>query len=203
VKSFVVAAMVAFLWAHDDVRAQSRITCAGVWDPETDEATLRRSFGGNVLSAAIPMGEGFEAEGAIIHPKSPQLTIDVIWKDSQKRRHPSQIRLSGFSEQKTFDGIGIGTTLKELERLNGRPFEMAGFDFDNSGTVTSWQGGRLETISRACEIKVRLEPAFGRSPTREQVAARKATTGDRVFKSSDPNMRVLNPSVYQVLLIYK
>jgi hypothetical protein len=103
-----------------------------------------------------------------------------------------------------YDGIRIGTTLKALERLNGRPFQLAGFDFDYSGTVTSWLGGRLETIGGpACDIKVRLQPVLPKSPSREQLAAGEATEGDRDFKSSDPNMQFLNPRVYEVLLIYR
>ena len=34
------------------------------------------------------------------------------------------------STQVIYEGIGIGTTLKALERLNGRPFQLTGFDFD-------------------------------------------------------------------------
>jgi hypothetical protein len=94
--------------------------------------------------------------------------------------------------------------LKALERLNARPFQLAGFDFDYSGTVTSWSGGRLESISGpACEIKVRLLPSLPKSPSREQLAAGEATEGDRDFKSSDANMQLLNPRVYEVLLIYR
>jgi hypothetical protein len=103
-----------------------------------------------------------------------------------------------------YEGIGIGTTLKALERLNGRPFQLAGFDFDYSGTVTSWLGGRLGKVSGpACEIKVRLLPDLPKSPSREQLAAGEATEGDRDFRSSDANMQLLNPRVYEVLLIYR
>ena len=116
----------------------------------------------------------------------------------------SRVRLCDRSRQVIYDGIGVGITLKALERLNRRPFQLVGFDFDYSGTVTSWLGGRLETISSpACEIKVRLLPVLPKSPSREQLAAGEATEGDRYFKSADPNMQFLNPRVYEVLLIYR
>ena len=92
--------------------------------------------------------------------------------------------------------------MKAPERLNARPFALVGFDFDYSGTVTSWLGGRLENVSGpACEIKVRLQPGLQKSPSGAQLAAGAATIGDRDFKSSDPNMQLLNPRVYEVLLI--
>lgn len=39
------------------------------------------------------------------------------------------------SSWKTISGIRIGTTVKELEELNTRPFVLAGFGFDVGGTV--------------------------------------------------------------------
>jgi len=152
----------------------------------------------------IEVGEGESEDGSVIYPNAPRLTILVLWKDSVGRRRPSSVRLRKGSTQVTFEDIGIGTTLKAIERLNGGPFLLAGFAFDYSGTVTSWLGGRLENVGgTACDIKVRLEPELPNSPSREQLAAGAATVGDRDFRSSDPNMQLLNPRVYEVLLIYR
>ena len=152
----------------------------------------------------IDVGEGELEDGSVIYPNTPRLTILVLWKDSIGRRHPSSVRLRMGSTQVIYEGISIGTTLKALERLNGRPFQLTGFDFDYSGTVTSWLGGRLEKVGGpACDIKVRLLPELPKSPSREQLAAGEATEGDRDFRSSDANMQLLNPRVYEVLLIYR
>ena len=188
-----------------DVQAASPITCAGLWAPDTSEDVLRRHFGSSeVRREMIHVGEGEREDGSVIYPNAPRLTILVLWKDSVGRRNPSSVRLRDRSRQVIYDGIGIGTTLKALERLNGRPFQLVGFDFDYSGTVTSWLGGRLEKIGGpACEIKVRLLPVLPKSPSREQLAAGEATEGDRYFKSADSNMQLLNPRVYEVLLNYR
>jgi hypothetical protein len=189
----------------DGVQAGSPITCGGLWAPDTSEEALRRYLGPSQVSRQmIDVGEGELEDGSVIYPNTPGLTILVLWKDSAGRRHPSSVRLRKGSTQVIYNGIGIGTTLKALERLNGRPFQLAGFDFDYSGTVTSWQGGRLEEVSgSACEIKVRLQPVLPKSPSREQLAAGQATEGDRDFQSSDKNMQLLNPRIYEVLLIYR
>jgi hypothetical protein len=47
---------------------------------------------------------------------------------------------------RTTYGITQGTTLLELERINRKPFRLAGFDFDYSGTVLSWESGLLEGV---------------------------------------------------------
>ena len=188
----------------DSAAAASPITCAGIWAPNTSETVLRRRFGSHVRSEKVDVGEGDEEEGAVVDPDTPQSTLFVIWKNPALRRNPASIRIRNQSRQVTFAGIGIGTTLKDLERLNGGPFELAGFAFDYSGTVTSWLDGRLARIGgAACELKVRLEPGRSARPSREEAAAIDATIGDRDFNSSEANMQLLNPRVYEVLLIYR
>jgi hypothetical protein len=176
----------------DDVQAVSPITCGGPWAPDTTEEALRGYFGPSQVSRQmIDVGEGELEDGSVIYPNTPRLRILVLWKDSAGRRRPSTVRLRKESTQVIYEGIG-------------RPFQLAGFDFDYSGTVTSWLGGRLGKVSGpACEIKVRLLPDLPKSPSREQLAAGEATEGDRDFRSSDANMQLLNPRVYEVLLIYR
>ena len=205
--SYKAVAFLAFVvscggGAH--VQAASPITCSGLWAPDTTEEALRRYFGPSQVSRQmIDVGEGELEDGSVIYPHTPRLTILVLWKDSADRRRPSSVRLRKGSTQVIYEGIGMGTTLKALERLNGRPFQLAGFAFDYSGTVTSWLGGRLEKAGGpACEIKVRLLPDLPKSPSREQLAAYEATEGDRDFSSSDATMQLLKPRVYEVLLIY-
>ena len=201
--AFLALVVSCAVGAH--VQTATPITCGALWAPDTTEEALRRYFGPPQVSRQmIDVGEGELEDGSVIYPNTPRLTILVLWKDSIGRRHPSSVRLRMGSTQVIYEGISIGTTLKALERLNGRPFQLTGFDFDYSGTVTSWLGGRLETIGGpACEIKVRLSPDLPKSPSREQLAAGKATEGDRDFRSSDTNMQLLNPRVYEVLLIYR
>jgi hypothetical protein len=186
-----------------DVRthAISPVTCSAPWASGATETTLRIAFRDQVRAENVDIGEGEEAPGALVYPDDPRQTVFVVWKDAAGR-YPLSVEIREKSQQVTYGGIGIGTTLKALERLNGRPFELAGFDWDYSGTVTSWEGGRLETVGGSvCELKVRLDP--GPTNRQEQKAALDATAGDRLFKSSDRNMQILNPKVYEVLLLYR
>jgi hypothetical protein len=205
---FRIAAFVGFLTLSVayalDVRthAVSPVTCSAPWASAATETTLRIAFSDQVRAENIDIGEGEEAPGAVVYPDNPRQTVFVIWKDAARRRYPLSVDIRQKSQQVTYGGIGLGTTLKVLERLNGRPFELAGFEWDYSGTVTSWEGGRLESVGGAtCELKVRLDPAS--SDRQEQKAALDATAGDRLFKSSDRNMQLLNPKVYEILLNYR
>lgn len=202
-RAFLAAA--AFWALGSSAYAGPPITCGGVWAPGASEETLQRAFGAEqVRRGMIDVGEGHEEDGSIVYPSTPESTVLVLWKDPVGRRNPSSVRLRERTRQATFENIGIGTTLKTLERLNGRPFELAGFDFDYSGTVLSWLGGRLESIGDpACDIKVRLSPRMPKSPSGAQLAAREATVGERAFQSSDAKMQLLNPAVYEVLLNYR
>src|ERR1051325_4728771 len=168
---FLVVATLAVAYALDiRTHAISPVTCAGPWAPDAGETTLRSVFGAFVRAENVDIGEGEEAPGAVVYPDAPRQTVFVVWKDAAGRRYPDSILIRNESQQVTYGGVGIGTTLKALERLNGRPFELSGFAWDYSGTVTSWEGGRLEHVGGStCELKVRLEP--GSSNRQEQKAA--------------------------------
>jgi hypothetical protein len=98
----------------------------------------------------------------------------------------------------------LGTGLPTLEKLNGRPFRLLGFQHDSEGTVTSWVGGKLDSnmAVRACRFKVWLSP----QATRDEPAAQKLehhVLGPREYSSSHPAMRSLDPHVYQMFLLYE
>ena len=38
-------------------------------------------------------------------------------------------------------GIAVGSTLDEVEKLNGGPFKMTGFEWDYPGRTVSWESG--------------------------------------------------------------
>lgn len=44
-------------------------------------------------------------------------------------------------------GVRVGTSLAELNRLNGGPFVFSGFDWDYGGYVNDWKGGELEGLT--------------------------------------------------------
>lgn len=94
----------------------------------------------------------------------------------------------------------MGTSLKELERMNGRPFLLAGFAWDYSGTVTSWKKGALtKNFETDGHVILRLD-----SPRSNAVAEAEynEVLGDRDYPSNNSVMQKLNPRVYQVVWLF-
>ena len=44
-------------------------------------------------------------------------------------------------------GLRVGLTLAELEKLNGKPFKIVGFDKNGVAALSDWQDGQLATIA--------------------------------------------------------
>ena len=147
----------------------------------------------------MDVGEGETEPGTVVFPKDPQRTIEIRWKDPGKKTLPAFIQIEGdTSRWKTVHNISLGTTLKELERLNGRPFHLAGFGWDYSGTVSSWSKGSLaaELVGDHGYLTLRLgPPSNAQLPEDEQ----DQVLGDSDFSSSHPVMQKINPKVYQII----
>ncbi|HEY4581338.1 MAG TPA: hypothetical protein VIG88_00490, partial [Lysobacter sp.] len=104
--------------------------------------TLRARYGESAIRRArLPAGEGGEYEGWILFPADPSRRIDVALDEAGV--HPATLGVDAPSAWRRADGVRIGMYLRELQALNGRPFEFAGFGWDYGGTVTDWKGGAL------------------------------------------------------------
>lgn len=174
----------------------------------TSEATLEFLFGReNVERSEIGIGEGVTVPGTIVYPGIPEQRLEVVWQ-SDRRSSPRELRLRGESSLwATEGGLSLGSTLKEIENLNGWPFRLTGFGFDYSGTITDRGEGRLTFLGRLDpadrarrtfqrSVVVRLLPDQGISEDYQQVI------GDREFSSGHPAMQALNPRVYQMIVFF-
>ena len=167
------------------------------------EATLRSRYGAdNVGSERIHLGEGQTVPGTVLFPGDSSRLLTVVWEDTVARTRPTRVTVgSRQTRWAVVPGVSTGTSLSELESLNGRPFKLFGFAWDYAGTVSSWEGGRLDSLWRGGpENKVlvwlRLSPdsaGYASSHSRE-------VAGDRIFSSSLPAMRALNPRVYALFI---
>ena len=99
----------------------------------------------------------------------------------------------------TADGVTLGTRLARLAQLNGRPFVLMGFGWDYSGTVVSWNGGRLAADSVGGRFIVRLRPTVT-GPIADSL--QRDVLGDREYSSDRPAMSRLDPAIYELLTIF-
>jgi hypothetical protein len=165
--------------------------------PQTSEADLIRVFGPeNVQRDGIHVGEGETEPGTLVYAADDTKSLAVIWQDPHERRHPREIRIRGEkSRWRIARGISLGTRLQEIERLNGRPFKLTGFAWDYGGTVTSWNGGRLEAILAGAILRFDQEATS--SLTDREL---RSISGDREFSSAHPVLRKMNPRIHEIIV---
>lgn len=206
--------MAAFLACTTSFAAQSKnrlpdFSCA-TFSPDENQDDLAARFGTeNVITAPILGGgaEGEYNEGTVLFADSSDSRAEIFWKDKAAKRKPEWIRVQGEqSRWRSPAGVVLGTDLQTIERLNRRPFRLAGFGFDGAGAVLSWAGGRLEMPRGSdCELRIWLRPKDSaddplRLATKQRLANQVAKDGN--YSSSHPAMQALNPRVYKMILLY-
>lgn len=182
-------------WQLDPTGAAGDVT------GRTSEEDLVGRYGRRaVVRGAIPVGEGETQPGTILFPGDSARELAILWRDSTRRDRPQALRVTAPGSRWTIaPGVRIGTRLSELETLNGGGFTLTGFGWDYAGTVMSWDGGRLEEpFGGTSRALVRLAPAPGVATD----SAAQTVAGDRLFRSSDPVMRRLDPAVYEMVVIF-
>lgn len=189
------------------VKAPWLLDCAGAAIGLPFLATpqnLEQHFGArNYVFRDLDEGEGFMTPGAILFPHDPQRALAVLWTDSTRTKtlsiHPWQDHydpaLSARSLWHARLGIRFGTSLRELERLNGRPFILSGFGWDYSGTAYDWRGGKLQAAlsGSQCRVLVRLSQPPSNQPQ---------LLGDRPLCSNRRDLQALNPRVGEWLVAF-
>ncbi len=169
----------------------------GLVTKDTDEAALRRAYGGaRVQPYDVEIGEGLVCRGARVafgHGHSMAIT----WRDPKTRSGALSVFVKG-SKWRTKEGVRLGISLKQLERINGGPFMLTGFAWDYSGTVVGWRGGRLAHYGaprRKASIVLRLGPGQAGYDRIEREGWGQLI-GDHDLSSTDPGMQALNPRAY-------
>jgi hypothetical protein len=171
----------------------------GFLTPTTSQADLQRRYGKeSVTPTRVELGEGETTPGTVLFPSDSARRLEIVWQDTVTLKRPARVILRGNrSEWKIEPGISLGTSLQELERLNNRPFTLAGFGWDYAGVITDWKGGALD--SALAGIKLYVDPG----PAQYESAAYSKVLGDRDYSSSLPPMQQLNPRVGQIFVDFE
>lgn len=160
----------------------------GLITAQSTSADISRTYGeGNVQPAEIYIAEGESQQGLTLFPDSPK-EIEVVLKPDG---HPQFIRISrDDSPWKTETGVTVGTTLNELEQINGKAFSFYGFEWDFGGLVTDWKQGRLNS-----NLVIALLP-------RRYDALTDQMMGEVQLSSDDPAMEALDIRVGSMVVTF-
>ncbi|MTB50857.1 hypothetical protein [Lewinella sp. W8] len=146
----------------------------------------------NFVSDSIHLGEGYFIPGYRLFPDQAG-ELSVIFPGGEINLKDLQITID--APDTTWygrgTGIRIGTTLAELNELNGNPFELMGFDWDYGGVVTDWRGGNLE------DYRIRLAYDY---EGRRNEGIPMSIVGDKRIMSDLPELADIGVEVIQIIV---
>ena len=132
----------------------------------------------------IHAAEGQEQPGAIVFQGTANELQVGFTEDGQKIEF---VRIVGAAWT-TKEGLRVGTTLGELERINGGPFQFSGFGWDYGGGVTA-RGRALKGIG--------ITIAYTKNGESKEA---QRVMGDRLFSSRHPALKNLGVVVSQLVI---
>jgi hypothetical protein len=183
--------------AYAQDAAPRTISCDGPITKDADQAKLIELFGAaNVAFQEVSGAEGETAMATVVFPKDARSRLEISWQDEAARKRPAAITISDRSQWTGPKGLKIGTTLAEVEKLNGKPFELSGFDWDYGGFVTGWRGGALPELG-GCTISLRFRHA-----DKVSASALRPVIGDVKLMSSAANVRAAKPTVSEIVVAF-
>jgi len=157
----------------------------------TRQDLVKRFGAARLKDQPVSIGEGFTEPGTRVNLGSKR-SFTVVWTDASRTK-PKEIRNLG-SDWRTAQGIGIGTSLAQLQQKLGT-FKLYGFAWDYGGTVVL-EGTKLANYKDVLILRLRTAPnAAVRSPNDYQ-----AVTGDSLFSSTNPHLSPLKPEVGEMIV---
>jgi hypothetical protein len=167
------------------------ILCDGPLGKNASHDGLAKAFGArNVVAQGVPPAGG----STVIFPNDPKRRLEINWRDASGRRRPATIVVEGASTWRA-RGFRIGDPLANVEKVNGRPFRLAGFSGENGGAARDWQGGKLDKLSGGCQLGMR----FGPGPNAGGGAAALAS-GE--FMSNAAEVKAASPVIVELVVGY-
>ena len=168
-------------------KAEQVVACTGPFATGVTHARLVKAFGKrNVAIEQVGTGEGETVTASVVFPRDKARRIEVLWIDEKRRRNPSEIRTGVESTWRTAQGIRRGMSLREVEALNARPFELWAFGFDYGGTSLDWNGGTLATQPGGCALTLRFTMREGADNAGVHIGEQSLMSDSEAMRKADP-----------------
>lgn len=145
----------------------------------------------NFSDANIKEGEGLYDEGTEKRAYTTLYSgtsdeLHITWTDASKK-HIKDISFSKAGKWKTEEGIKVGTSYAELNKLNGKEISFYGFGWDYSGAVV-WNNGKLERT----KLRVFLAP---------ENEPKERFIGDQIIKATPEEIAKMNLKVAGIIFV--
>ncbi|MBK8092805.1 MAG: hypothetical protein IPK32_12675 [Verrucomicrobiaceae bacterium] len=152
----------------------------GLIKPGMSAKDIERAYGkGSLKQMKLDGPEGTEIEGARLFAGADR-ELEIIWDEEKKT--VSDIRIVGKAWSFA-NGLKIGLSIAEVEKINGKPYKVSGFDWDYGG-YANFEGGKL-----AEKVSVRFEAAEGTDPS---------LSGDKQIPTTNKKLRSSGAKVSEI-----
>lgn len=142
-----------------------------------------------VIRENLPLGEGEFVRGTVVYPNSNN-ELQIYWQN-EDFENIRQITISKpGSDWHVHGGIHIGSSIQKVMDINGRPFEMTGFQWDYAGTTLNWQGGNLHS-----SVKLVFDYTG-------EISIYPFLIGDKVVSSDNSSLLKLQPRVRKIIVSF-
>ena len=169
---------------------------------DRSEADLIALLGDSVaVQSDVYIAEGFCVPGTVVYPNTAD-ALEIIWRDSTRAR-PAVIELSetnadSVARWHTAEGVRLGTTLVELEALNGQPFGFGGLGWDYGGWSGDWGDGALAAMGRTINLRFSEHPDSAFAAMQDPRSGE--IYGERTVRSDHPVARLAGVRVVTIAL---
>ena len=183
--------------ATNPALAARTVACSGLFAKDSSHVKLADAVGAkNIDFGSVSGAGGSSLNASILYPTDPKRRLEVLWQDEAARTDTSMIVITGQSQWHAPKGLHIGLALAALEKLNGKPFKVAGFDQPDGSSVIDWLGGALADLPGDCQVGIKLVADHKATPD-----ALAAAAGSELM-SSDATVRALKPAIGEIILGY-
>ncbi|MBK8082585.1 MAG: hypothetical protein IPK28_01460 [Devosia sp.] len=174
----------------------AEIACDGPFAADSSEARLVETFGGeNVVTGEVPGPEGSTLIATTVFPGDPQRQMEFGWWDEQAFERLAYVTVPPVDTAP--GGLRVGMSVREVEALNGGPFEMTGFWWDYGG-YAGFEGGELGDIPGGCHVSVSFQPTAD-IPGDLDV---EPIAGDRTVVSGEPLLETVDARIASITVGY-
>jgi hypothetical protein len=174
------------------------VACSGAFAKNSGHLRLAQSYGvHNVEYTEVPGDDGSTLMASVLFPNDPKRRLEVLWDDDTQRSGTRMIVIDGQSTWTAQKGVHLGLPLAALEKVNGKPFKLMGFEKDGMAIVSDWNGGALGALTDGCKVGVQLKP-----DPKAPAGVLGAASSDKDFASNDPAIRAAKPTIGEIIVAY-